>query len=384
MSSYFCGKVLSDAKENNPAFDFTDAETRILKLKGLPVRIEHQDKLKVGKISHEWVDKRNHKWVIGKMDLDSYHSHYAHHGMRPSSKGHVLYGGLSLQHHVYRDSKGNRIKIPIEVSICREPRRDGCIVSDVGCMDKTARTEYKYRASRGIHANMSTPASEPTPASNVQEAQQPEAAPPAPSDQYKLDKGELMRQFVQTADQNEEFKRQLESLKTALAEKDAELKARVEAEMAAEKAENVAKAEAMLKAYESTLTQDELTNDHREAIMHLASKYPKETKAMFEVSCLASKKAAQHIESAKSNEEKSLEKRVVDVISRKRVTTSNPDNVEVHAASKKPRYNPYESSSTSTTSSVKDNNVMLFKALSKLKGSAHSHMERIAKYQNDM
>lgn len=206
-------------------------------------------------------------------------------------------------------------------------------------------------------------------------------------DQYKLDKGELMRQFVQTADQNEAFKNELETLKKALAEKDAELKARVEAEMAAEKAENVAKAEAMLKAYESTLTDDELTSNHREAIMHLASKYPKETKAMFEVSCLASKKAAAQIESAKSNEELNLEKRVVDVITKKRVAA--PESVkEVHAASKKQRRNPYSfmssSSSSSSSSSMKESNIDLFRALSKIKGGAHSHMERLASYQNNI
>ena len=38
------------------------------------------------------------KWILGQINGDTLESRYASHGIKPSSNGHTLYGGLSLQH----------------------------------------------------------------------------------------------------------------------------------------------------------------------------------------------------------------------------------------------------------------------------------------------
>ena len=66
--AYFLGTVLNNSKEGDATFDFTDDEKANVKLKGLPVRIEHLDNMKVGNIECDWLDKRTgDKWVLQKI-----------------------------------------------------------------------------------------------------------------------------------------------------------------------------------------------------------------------------------------------------------------------------------------------------------------------------
>ena len=69
MSSYFIGNVLPDTDqpgENDPTFDFKRGEASSMSLKGIPIRIEHSDKLQVGTITRDWSTKdgKNGWWVV--------------------------------------------------------------------------------------------------------------------------------------------------------------------------------------------------------------------------------------------------------------------------------------------------------------------------------
>ena len=95
--AYFLGTVLNNSTEGDPTFDFSDNEKESVNLKGLPVRIEHLDNMKVGKIEMDYLDKKTgEKWVLGRFDMDSFKSKYGFNATNNTK----LYRGLSLQHHV--------------------------------------------------------------------------------------------------------------------------------------------------------------------------------------------------------------------------------------------------------------------------------------------
>ena len=134
---YFVGNVLpssSDPGEDDPTFDFTNAESRQMNLRDVPIRIEHEEGLAIGSVQRDWTDSDGKKWILGKVDCDTLEGRYASHAIQPSSTGHTLYKGLSLQHVHTSFSNGSTAKRPIEVSICMEPRRPGC---DITCVDRS-------------------------------------------------------------------------------------------------------------------------------------------------------------------------------------------------------------------------------------------------------
>ena len=214
----FVGNVLpsSDAPgENDDTFDFTKKESEDISLKDVPIRLEHEEGLAVGHVKRDWTDSDGKKWILGHVNEDTLEGRYASNAIRPSSSGHTLYKGLSLQHVHTSFRDGSTSKRAIEVSLCAEPRRPGC---EVACVDSTKKKEYiTHFASR---QNMSAePTSMPdqeqttevqTPAESVETT--PEAVPQAaPTNQE-----ELMKLVI---DQESE----LGSTKTALEKAHAEL-----------------------------------------------------------------------------------------------------------------------------------------------------------------
>ena len=134
---YFVGNVLpssSDQGEDDPTFDFTTDESRQMNLRDVPIRIEHEEGLAVGTVQRDWTDSDGKKWILGKVDSNTLEGLYAGHAIQPSSSGHTLYKGLSLQHVHTSFSNGSTTKRPIEVSLCVEPRRPGC---DITCVDRS-------------------------------------------------------------------------------------------------------------------------------------------------------------------------------------------------------------------------------------------------------
>ena len=132
---HFIGNVLPDsvAASEHPesgvrSFHITPRESDEMDLTGLPVHLEHDDKLPVGKIERQFTDESGKKWVVGSIADDSIASKFA--GKDLESRG-AMFKGLSLQH-VYREySDGSSQKTPIEVSLCKDPRRPGCGVAMV-------------------------------------------------------------------------------------------------------------------------------------------------------------------------------------------------------------------------------------------------------------
>lgn len=144
----FIGNVFSthdlhpeDARD--PTFAFSRYEKRQTQMEQLPIRIEHEASLTVGKVLRSWDDDDGCKWILGHIDDSDLIGKYASltvGGPGDESKWskHQLYGGLSLGHvsTVYKRPDGSVgcVKEPKEISICSEPRRSGCSVLYV-CRD---------------------------------------------------------------------------------------------------------------------------------------------------------------------------------------------------------------------------------------------------------
>ena len=138
-------------KEGDDTFDFNLDESKNISLKDIPIRIEHEEGLAVGQVARDWTDNDGKKWILGRGNDDMLESRYAVYAIKPSSTGHTLYKGLSLQHVHTSFSDGSTSKRAIEVSLCTEPRRPGC---EVTCVDQSKKMEYIKHLASG--KNMST------------------------------------------------------------------------------------------------------------------------------------------------------------------------------------------------------------------------------------
>ena len=127
---YFTGKVLNVkelASDNAKSFRFSDEERQQLNLKGLPIRLEHEDNLEVGTIKTSW-NKNGEHWVFGSINKQSIPATFAKHALMKGTDGKQkpYYTGLSLQHLHREYPNGRTEKKGIEVSLCTDPRRPNC------------------------------------------------------------------------------------------------------------------------------------------------------------------------------------------------------------------------------------------------------------------
>ena len=127
---YFTGKVLNVkelASDNAKSFRFSDEERQQLNLKGLPIRLEHEDHLEVGTIKTSW-NKNGEHWVFGSINKQSIPATFAKHALMKGTDGNEkpYYTGLSLQHLHREFPDGRTEKKGIEVSLCTDPRRPNC------------------------------------------------------------------------------------------------------------------------------------------------------------------------------------------------------------------------------------------------------------------
>ena len=392
MPTYFVGNVLppsSDPGEDDPTFDFTTDESRNMNLKDIPIRLEHEEGLAVGHVQRDWTDSDGKKWILGRVNSDSLESRFAEHAIKPSSSGHTLYKGLSLQHVHTSFSNGATSKRAIEVSLCAEPRRPGC---NVTCVNKTTKEEYiNHRASK---QNMSAePTSAPventtpveTPVENsavAQEAAVPAEVPKATNQE------ELMKLVI---DQENE----LSGTKTALEKAHAELeklqsawKEREENEKLQTKSKAEALSKALVDSWSASLPADMMTDENKQAIFALAQNFPEQSVKMMEIAHKASKKYKSDLDSfaaqQQAKEKRQLESRVMDIVTKKRRIAPDTTSV-VHAASVKKvaKTNPFSfdaSKTSSSMNSVRDRNPHLFQALSGFSaGNLRDRMGQIAK-----
>lgn len=392
-STYFVGNVLPDSSapgEDDNTFDFTNTESKNMSLDNVPIRIEHEEGLAVGSVSRHWSDNSGKKWILGKVDDDTLEGMYASHAIQPSSDGHTLYKGLSLQHVHTSFSDGSSAKRAIEVSLCVEPRRPGCEVTQVAPhVDATKKKEYiTHLASR---QNMSaepstspeiTETSAPVETPELTESAPVETPPDTPSG---TNQEELMKLVIDQESELGSTKVALEKAQAELNKLQEEWKLRQDNERVQTKSKAEALSKALVDSWSASLPADMMTDDNKKAIFAMAQNFPKESVKMLEIAHKASKKYKSDIETLEQNQQsakkRQLESRVMDIVTKKRRVQPETTSV-VHAASTK-KVNPFLFSATNSSTSmnsVRDKNPDLFKALGSFSsGSLRDRMGQISK-----
>lgn len=392
MPTHFIGNVLpsSDSPgENDPTFDFTKSESQSMDLNDIPIRIEHEEGLAVGKVKRNWTDSDGKKWILGHIHEETLESRYASHGIKPSSIGHTLYGGLSLQHVHTTFEDGSTKKRGIEVSLCTQPRRPGC---EVSCVEGSKKKEYITHVASGNkmsvenmsndQENVNTSVSESAPV-ETSVAQSPAA------EQTQEESGaspeELMKLVLDQENELSGTKVALERAHSELQKLQSQWKQREDNEQLQTKSKAEALSKALVESWEKSLPADMMTDENKKAIFAMAQNFPKESVKMLEIAHKASAKYKTDIEDLqrqKSIQQKRvLENKVMDVVTkRRRFAPEQPKSV-VHAASVK-KTNPFvfNAANVSTSmSSVKKTNPHLFSALSNYSGgNLRDSMARIA------
>lgn len=277
--SYFIGNVLSPTdtqpEQHDKTFAFTREESERMDLKGVPIRMEHDDHLEVGVVVNSWNENDGSKWIMGKLKEDTIRGQFARHAIAKSSKGVRYYTGLSLQHTHTQYASGQTRKDPVEVSLCVDPRRDDCRITFV---EPSKNTEYKGGAKtiKMSDAPKHPVDKEETTHEPIAEVKQEEAPSEFP------DKERLMEILVS---QQKDLDQKTEKLAKYM-EKE---KKRTEAEQA--KAEALAKS--LMTAWSTQVGDDfEDMKAAESSMLKMAKEFPEESQEFFRIAHHASKKHA--------------------------------------------------------------------------------------------
>jgi len=381
---YFVGNVLpsSDAPgENDNTFDFTHDESLNMSLCNVPIRIEHEEGLAVGHVTRDWTDSDGKKWILGCVDETTLEGRYASNAIQPSSEGHTLYKGLSLQHVHTSFRDGSTSKRPIEVSLCTDPRRPGC---HVACVDTTKKKEYiTHLASL---QNMSAEITATPEQMTVDESTPIEPTAPSGQDggEASTNHEELMKLVINQESELGSTKTALETAQSELMKLQNQWKEREDNERLHTKSKAEALSKALVDSWTASLPPDMMTDDNKKAIYALAQNFPQESVKMMEIAHKASKKYKDDIyalqQQQAGKQKRRLESQVMDIVTKKRRVVPDTQTV-VHAASVK-KSNPFsfdERKTSASMSSVRSRNPQLFKALSGFSsGSLRDKMSEIA------
>jgi hypothetical protein len=386
-STYFVGNVLpptDDPGEDDATFDFTSDESKNMSLKNVPIRIEHEEGLAVGSVQRDWTDTNGKKWILGKVNDDTLESRYASHAIQPSSAGHTLYKGLSLQHVHTSFRDGSTSKRAIEVSLCVEPRRPGC---EVTCVDATKKKEYITHLASQQNMSAEAPVQEnvqtPIETTNVESTPEVENSEVAPTEAV-ANSEELMKLVIDQESELGNTKSALEKAQSELMKLQNQWKEREDNERLHTKSKAEALSKALVDSWSASLPADMMTDENKQAIFAMAQKFPEQSVKMMEIAHKASKKYKQDLDSLRSQQQikqkRALESRVTDIITKKRRIQPDTTSV-VHAASVK-RVNPFNFDTSKTSSSmesVRDKNPQLFSALAGYSsGNLRDRMGQIA------
>jgi hypothetical protein len=394
--TYFVGNVLPASdhadKEGDDTFDFNLNESKNISLKDIPIRIEHEEGLAVGQVERDWTDSDGKKWILGKVHDNTLESRYATHAIQPSSSGHTLYKGLSLQHVHTSFRDGSTAKRAIEVSLCTEPRRPGC---EVTCVDQSKKMEYiTHLASRqNMSAEPVTNAPEANPTETL--AAEPVAETPVVQESTPAvsaeNSEELMKLVIDQENELGSAKSALEKAESELRSLQQQWKAREDNEKLQTKSKAEALSKALVDSWSASLPADMMTDENKKAIYAMAQNFPEQSVKMMEIAHKASKKYKQDVAELKSNQQadhkRQLESRVTDIITKKRRLQPDTRSV-VHAASVKTvrKTNPFSFDTSKTSSSlttVRNRNPELFSALSGYSsGNLRDRMGQIASIGN--
>ena len=284
---YFVGNILDSHAQaavhpeaSQKHFHITPQEALAMDATGLPVHLEHANNVQVGSVMRSWNDDDGKKWVLAHVDTSTIEGKFVRNDLASKTP---VYGSLSLQHLFNQYADGSSTKKPIEVSICKEPRRPGCKI--VHTSNPSACDLYK-----GSSSNERMTTQDATEANQLHDTKTE-----APSNEVTLpdppSTTQLMAEVVEASRQNSELQKQLEEKTLALAEiervkKESEaLELQKQTQLAQELGdavlEHVAKLDPKL-----------VNQDTEQAIGTLREKYPGEVSRLLEVACCASKHAA--------------------------------------------------------------------------------------------
>ena len=402
MPSFFVGNVLpnTDATgENDPTFDFTKEESQSMDLNDVPIRIEHAEGLAVGHVQRHWNDSDGKKWILGKVDDSTLEGRFASNALQPSSDGHRLYTGLSLQHVHTSFSDGTTKKRPIEVSLCTQPRRAGCNVistqqQSASGSSETKKTEYITQHQASIKMSAIEENQSETQEQVVETPAQVETPAPAAAENQATNQEDLMKLVINQESELGDTKMALEKAHSELAKLQAQWKQQQDNAELETKSKAEALSKALVDSWSASLPADMMTDENKKAIFAMAQNYPKESVKMLEIAHKASAKYKTDLDSlasqAQIKSKRALETQVMDIVTKKRRVASGvaPPQQQsvVHAASAKVAAvrNPFAFNSAKTQSSsmnsVRDRNPALFEALSGFSsGNLRDRMGQISK-----
>lgn len=308
---YFIGNVLDSHKQaaqhpeaNKMHFHVTPDEALAMDATGLPVHLEHANNVKVGKVTRSWNDHDGKKWVLAKIDTQTIEGKFVRNDL--SSKAPV-YGSLSLQHIYNEYTDGSSSKHPVEVSICKEPRRPGCKI--VHASLPSVPSVYDMYKGNGTKGRMTTTALSETPTTLNETAPVETAAAATPEEPSTT---QLMREVVEASQKNDELQKELDEKTAALAEIE-RVKKETEA-LELQKQTQLAQelGDAVLE-HVAKLDPSLANQDTKQAIGTLREKYPSEVSRLLEVACCASKHATklegQLVQQKEETERKLMEQR---------------------------------------------------------------------------
>ena len=162
---YFIGNVFNRDNEvtkyDDRGFAFSDGEKRDVDLVGLPIQIEHNDKLSVGHVRQSWYED-GQRWILGDVDREGLDGYFAANAVKSK-----LYTGLSLQHISYELTDGTQMKVPVEVSLCEDPRRPDCRVHHHTASARDPYFRLTKRLDQMTDAEISTAPASSTPVAPV-------------------------------------------------------------------------------------------------------------------------------------------------------------------------------------------------------------------------
>lgn len=323
---YFVGNIFNKddevSKYDDRGFAFSEQEKQDLELVGLPIQLEHDSNLCVGTILRSWYED-GQRWILGNIDKEGVEGYFASNAVKTKK-----YTGLSLQHISCEMSDGTQRKIPVEVSLCEEPRRPDCRVRQHTASAKTPYIRLCEQLAKMAEQTTTTHIASAETAENVQTepVETPQTLVP--------NQDELLQLLVKMEEEKNAAEFKLNEYQTKVS--------------AFEEAEQAAK-EATLKAQReklSGLSTDllkwcntngfELTDDRIEKMNNLMSNNPASAEILFEIAHCASNK---HVEAQKALAEQkqvtktqTLQARVESII-KQRQNAAGPVCTTSHKAS---------------------------------------------------
>ena len=395
---YFIGNVFNGSDESKSTeprgFGFTNTQKRECELAGLPIRIEHNDELAVGKICKSWYsDSTNQRWILGEIERTDLKGKYAANGVKNN-----LYGGLSLQHLSIQLSDGSNVMVPVEVSIVEKPRRENCnIVSFTASAASTDNSKYlrenysKYKLCKFI-IDMSTSSAKITTheASAVEAAvaavtapiAEPQVTPSAQAD-YEPNVDDLCKMVLELQNDKDALTTRVEQSQLKITQLEDEKNTEKQLKLQ----EDIGKAETLRQSIVEWCADNDmdLTEETKEKLSILANEHPELGNVVFQITHKASQKCMdlkkEVANAAKHDKDRQIKERVKEVYNQQ-LQSRGPVTISTRVEPPQSTINVYEASNRAKRKAPSDvykvQNEQLLHTLKRARvGSARDNMNQI-------